>query len=381
MQNLKPFSLLIKPASADCNLRCAYCFYLSRYALYPYSKKHRMSQETLELTIRSYLETEQPNYVFCWQGGEPTLMGVDFFRKVVDVQRKHSRKGSLIVNTLQTNATLINDTFARHFSRYNFLVGVSLDGPSYIHDHHRTYKSGRGSYFDVIRGLECLKRNHVEFNILTLVSDINIEKSGEVYRYLRDMGFFYHQYIPCVEVDRNSRPFPFTISGEAWGNFLCELYDEWSKRDVHTVSVRLFDSIIAYLLHGVHDNCQMGTNCSQYYVVEYNGDIYPCDFFVDSELKLNTIRKKSWKQVAQSKRYLHFGEQKSHWHAQCKICEYLEYCGGDCLKHRPCGKINPRHLSLLCSGWKQFFKHTLPGFEKLAERIRAERLHTPLARF
>jgi uncharacterized protein len=317
---------------------------------------------------------------FVGRGGEPTLMGVDFFRKAVDFQKQYGRKGSFVVNTLQTNATLINDTFARHLSDYNFLVGVSLDGPSHIHDYYRAYKSVRGSYSDVINGLECLKRNHVEFNILTLVSDINIKKGKEVYYYLRDMGFHYHQYIPCVELDPNGQPLPFTVTGEAWGNFLCEVYDEWVKHDTHAVSVRLFDSIIAYLVHGVHDNCQMGTNCSHYYVVEYNGDIYPCDFFVDPELKLGNIKKRSWEQLARSKTYLDFGKQKSDWHKQCKNCEYLSYCAGDCLKHRSCDRKNPHQLSLLCSGWKQFYKHTLPGFEKLAMGIRAERLHPPLAR-
>ena len=307
-----------------------------------------MSDETLEFLIKNYMETQQPNYVFCWQGGEPTLMGVDFFRKVVDFQKKYGRKGSFIINTLKTNGTLINDAFARHLSDYNFLVGVSLDGPSYIHDYYRAYKSGHRSHSDVMRGLECLKRNHVEFNILTLVSDINVNKGKEVYSYLRDSGFLYHQYIPCVEFDGNGQPLPFTVSGEAWGDFLCEVYDEWVKHDIRTVSVRLFDSIISYLVNGIYDNCQMGKNCCQYYVIEHNGDIYPCDFFVDGKLKLGNIEKNSWEQLALSRTYLCFGEQKSDWHEQCENCQFLPLCAGDCLKHRFYGKKKPRQLSWLC---------------------------------
>lgn len=369
MNALNPFTLLIKPASADCNLRCAPCFYLSRCRLYPYTKKHRMSEETLERVIKSFLATKQPSYAFCWQGGEPAIMGMDFFRKVIDLQKKHNRNGSYIINTLQSNATLIDDVFARHLSDSNFLIGVSLDGPRYIHDYYRKYKNGRGSHSDVICGVACLERNHAEFNILTLVSDININKGKEVYSYFRDSGFLYHQYIPCVEFDGNGQPLPFTVSGEAWGDFLCEVYDEWVKHDTRTVSVRLFDSMICYLVNGFHDNCQMGTNCCQYYVIEYNGDIYPCDFFVDAELKLGNIKKSSWEQLAQSKAYLYFGGQKSGWHEQCETCEYLPFCAGDCLKHRLYGKRNLHQLSWLCKGLKQFYRHALPGFSKLANSL------------
>ena len=369
----RPFSLLIKPASADCNLRCAYCFYLSRCALYSSVKKHRMSRRTLEFTIQRFLSIPQDTYPFCWQGGEPTLMGVDFYRRVVDLQRRYCTSGSRIINSLQTNAILMNDRFSRFLSDSNFLVGVSLDGPADIHDHHRKNRAGDGSHADVIRGLKCLKRNHAECNILTLVTDANVNRGEEVYSYLRDAGYLYHQYVPCVEFDANGQAAPFTISGEEWGRFLCDIYDEWIERDTRTVSVRLFDSIIAYLVNGAHDNCQMGSNCCQYYVIEYNGDIYPCDFFVNPGLKLGNTKTDTWEDIGTSSRYRDFGERKSVLTPACTDCENLAFCSGDCLKHRLYGQGEIDQLSRLCKGWKHFYKHALPGFIRLANQIRTER--------
>ncbi|MCK4422813.1 MAG: radical SAM protein, partial [Candidatus Omnitrophica bacterium] len=276
----KPFSLLIKPASADCNLNCAYCFYLGHSSLYPRIKVHRMSDQVLEKLISSYLRTNQPQYSFGWQGGEPTLMGLDFFKRVIQLQQKHGHPGANIANGLQTNAIRIDDEFAKHLSKYNFLVGVSLDGPPEIHDYYRKYKDNRGTHADVMRSIDCLKRNNVEFNILTLVNNINVCQPKEVYHYLCDNGFLYHQYIECVEFDPKGRLLPFAVNGEEWGNFLCAIFDEWIKGDTHRVSIRLFDSILVYMVEGLRNVCKMGQNCCQYLAVEYNGDVYPCDFFI-----------------------------------------------------------------------------------------------------
>ena len=189
----RPFSLLIKPASADCNQRCAYCFYLDRASLYPDASRHRMTDDVLERLISSYLATDQPTYVFGWQGGEPALMGLDFFRRVTALQSKYGRNGSVVANGLQTNATLLEDEFCAHLGKFNFLVGVSLDGPADVHDRYRKYGDGRGTHADVLRGLETLRRHEVEFNILTLVSAANVKRGAEIYRYLRDLGVAYHQ--------------------------------------------------------------------------------------------------------------------------------------------------------------------------------------------
>lgn len=366
----KPFSLLLKPASSDCNLRCAYCFYLSRRALYSSVKRHRMSQETLELTIKRFLSApHQSSYTFCWQGGEPTLMGVEFYRRAINLQRQYCPSGSCIINTLQTNAVLLNDRFSKFLSDSMFLVGVSLDGPADIHDYYRKNILGEGVHARVIQGLECLRRNHTEFNILTLVTDANVKRGKEVYTYLRELGINYHQYIPCVEFDMRGWPAPYTISGEQWGNFLCEIYDEWIKSDTRTVSIRLFDSIITYLVTGSHDNCQMGLECCQYYVIEYNGDIYPCDFFVNSSLKLGNVQTNTWEAVGASSRYLDFGKRKAQIPIACMNCGFLAICSGDCLKHRRYSANDNGPSSWLCTGWKHFYQHALSGFIRLANQI------------
>jgi uncharacterized protein len=364
--NIKPFSLLIKPTSADCNLRCEYCFYLDHCALYPDVKRHRMSDEVVEKMIRSYMSTMQHVYSFGWQGGEPTLMGLEFFKKVVQLQKKYARPGARVANGLQTNGTMIDDEFASFLAENNFLVGVSLDGPDEIHNRYRLNADGRGTHEDVVRGIEALKRNKVEFNILTLVNAANVTRGREVYRYLRDMGIFYHQYIPCVEFDDQGNKMPFAISGDQWGTFLCDIFDEWIQNDKQRVSVRLFDSILNLMVDGVYTTCHHAGNCSQYFVVEYNGDIYPCDFFVKRELKLGNITENSWSEMSSYGKYLQFGSQKNDWNEKCKECEYLNLCSGDCLKHRLYKGGNPRTLSWLCSGWKKFYDHSLPEFRNIA---------------
>lgn len=332
-----------------------------------------MSNSVLEQMISSYMATDQPQYAFGWQGGEPTLMGLDFFKHVTDLQKKYGHPRAQVANGLQTNCILITDDFAKHLAEYNFLVGVSLDGPAGIHNHYRKYAHGRGSHSDVIKGIKVLKRHNVEFNILTLVNHQNVRKPKEIYHYLCDNGFFYHQYIECVEFDKKGRLMPYAVSGREWGDFLCEIYDEWIKSDTRKVSIRLFDSILAMMVDGIANVCQMGCDCRQYFVVEHNGDIYPCDFFVKPELKLGNITEDSWEQLMASPVYAGFGNCKAQWNSRCDECEYLKFCGGDCQKNRFYGRDDPRQLSVLCRGWKQFYEHTLDGFERLADEIRAER--------
>lgn len=369
---MRPFSLLIKPASADCNMRCSYCFYLDRSSLYPHTKHHRMSEAVLERTIQTYMATDQPQYVFGWQGGEPTLMGFDFFQRVIALQKRFGRPGSSVANGLQTNATLIDDRLAKLFAEYHFLVGVSLDGPEYIHNRYRRFIDKQESHEKVIRGIGYLQRHGVEFNILVLVSNATVARAREVYRYLCDSGFLYHQYIPCVEFD--SRKKTFSITGEQWGDFLCELYDEWYPSDSRRVSIRLFDSILAYLVDGAYTICPMGKNCNRYLVVEYNGDVYPCDFFVEKSLRLGNVMRDSWERIYGSEAFGEFGRQKAMWDSQCSRCTYIELCNGDCLKHRMHGGRGSKGPSWLCAGWKKFYEHALGGFQRLAESIRMERI-------
>jgi len=369
---MRTFSLLIKPASADCNLRCPYCFYLKRGGLYRETARHRMSERVLERMVSTYLKTEQPQHVFCWQGGEPTLMGLDFFRRAVELEAGYGKPGSSVANSLQTNGVLIDDEFASFLSKYNFLVGVSLDGPQEIHDRFRVSANGSGSHAQVLKALKRLKRHRVEFNILTLVTSANVTRAKEVYHYLCDMGLLYHQYIPCVEFDGRNNLLPFAVTARQWGDFLCEIFDEWIAPALPKVSVRLFDSILAFLLNGDKTICRMQDDCRRYFVVEYNGDVYPCDFFVDEDKKIGNVMTDAWQELLKSPQYLAFGRLKPRWNQACSECEYLSLCAGDCLKHRLYENNNPKNLSWLCEGWKRFYRHSLPGFKKLAGEIQRE---------
>lgn len=368
-----PFSLLIKPASADCNLDCAYCFYARRPGLNKGTEPRRMSDRVLQRLISSYMGTDQPQYGFSWQGGEPTLMGRDFFNRAVDLQIKHGKPGSRVSNSIQTNGLLIDKPLANLFAGFNFLVGVSLDGPEPIHDMYRKSRSGQGSYQDVMKGIACLQENDVAFNILTLVTPANVNRGRDVFRFLCDKGFFYQQYIECVQWDRSGRPGPFSIDGEEWGRFLCEIFDEWLKSDIYRVSVRLFDAILGLLVNGPAQLCTMGRECNHYLVVETNGDIYPCDFFVRDEFKIGNIVENDWGEFRQSPVFSRFSPQKSRWHSDCDHCRYNFLCAGDCLKNRGYSPSHPGSLSRLCRGWQIFFDHALPGLQEIAETIRKKR--------
>jgi uncharacterized protein len=303
-------------------------------------------------------------------------MGVDFFREVTRLQELHGQAGSVVANGLQTNGLLLDDEFARHLAAYNFLVGVSLDGPAEQHDRFRTHASGRGSHTRVLEGIAALRRHDVEFNILTLVSSANAAVPLQVYDYLCDEGVAYHQYIPCVEFDEVGVPLPWTITGEQWGEFLCVLFDRWWERDQRRVSVRLFDALLEKLIAGTGGLCHMQENCCHYLVVEHNGDVYPCDFFVESERRLGNIATDTWEALRASPAYRSFGKMKSQWSQACAACPYVELCAGDCLKHRFVGHVDPRQLSWLCGGWQQFYAHALPRLRALARELGREQATT-----
>ena len=370
---MRPFSLLVKPASADCNLNCEYCFYLEKCSLFPESRRHRMSDAVLERMVRTYLATAQPVYSFGWQGGEPTLMGQAFFERVVALQQQHGRAGASVSNGLQTNGTLLDPAFTDFLARYRFLVGCSLDGPPAIHDRYRHSRGGRGSHAAVMRGIRNMRASGVEFNILVLVSQANVRRAREVYRYLVDQDFLYHQYIPCVEFNPAGDRMPFAISGPEWGEFLCELFDAWAADDTRRVSIRHFDSVLSKIVDAQDTVCCMSENCCQYFVVEHNGNVYPCDFFVEPHLKLGNVMTDEWESLQRSPVYAEFGRRKCRWHPDCGDCEYLQLCNGDCIKHRNPAFHGPENLSVLCGGWKQFYAHTMDRFAALGQSIRDER--------
>ena len=328
-----------------------------------------MSDIVLEQLMKTYMGTTQEVYSICWQGGEPTLMGTDFFLKAVGFQKKYGAARSRISNSVQTNATLITERMAALFAEYNFLVGCSLDGPQEIHDVYRRTVKGNPTHKQVINCIRMLERHNVAFNILTLVSRANVDHARQIYHYLKNLGFFHHQYIPCVEFDDHKDLMPFAITGDLWGHFMCDLFDAWYPNGISQVSIRNFESILSKKINGTNNVCVMGDNCCTYFVVEYNGDVYPCDFFVEPSLKLGNIMETSWEEMFLSPVYQKFGARKKQWNQLCTSCDHLEFCAGDCLKNRLYNDHPPQTISFLCPGLKTFFNHTRNKFDTLAQKI------------
>ena len=333
-----------------------------------------MSDTVLKQMISSFMRLDMPCYAFGWQGGEPMLMGLDFFHKAVDLMKYYGQSGKQVSNGLQTNGIMLDDEWCQFLRQYNFLVGVSIDGPPEIHDSNRLTIGGTGSHELVMRGLAALNRNHVEYNVLTLVNSLSASSPLDIYCYLRDdLQIIFHQYIECVEFDRNGKLMPFAVTPGAWGEFLCKIFDEWYAHDSRQVSVRLFDSILAKMVDGIANVCSIGDNCCQYFVVEHDGSIYPCDFFVQPERRLGNVGNVNWMFLQNLPLYREFGKRKSMVAEQCSGCRYYALCAGCCQKNRP-GRGNvPGELSILCSGWKMFYEHTIDRFKELSKSIIKER--------
>ena len=371
MNRIKPFPLLIKPASAACNLRCEYCFYIDHLDCIKKGDIPAMSDEVLEKMIVGYMKIPLPEYNFSWQGGEPTILGLDFFKKAVEFQKQYAPPNAKIGNGLQTNATLIDQPMAEFFAEHNFLLGVSLDGPKAIHDKFRLTTSGKQTHSSVMQGINHLRQAKAEFNILCLVTSENVKKAKELYKYYKEKGFNFLQFIPCVEYDDKGDLIHYSISGEQWGEFLCEIFDIWYRKDTRRVSIRHFDSVLNYMVKGQYTQCSMDKDCRQYFVVEYDGGIFPCDFFVEKELQLGSIDTSSWEEALINPLYENFGKRKGEWNSRCSSCKWLRLCHGDCPKMRG-PDAGPDTLSTLCEGWQMFYEHTMERFEKLAQSIKEE---------
>lgn len=331
-----------------------------------------MSDETLEQCIKKYLNSGVTHASFGWQGGEPTLAELDFFRKAVEYQNKYKAPDQMISNALQTNGTLLNDEWGDFLHKHQFLTGISIDGPAEIHDKSRFNAEGQGSHQLVMRGLSILKKHHADFNVLTLVSAANKDNPKQIYEYIKSTGAKYHQYIECIEFDSSGNLMPFALKKGDWGNFLCGIFDEWYKKDTRTISIRLFDSILMYLVYGMKNSCAAGTDCRNYFVVEHNGDVFPCDFYVQPDLKLGNIADGNFQDFQDAKLYSEFGARKRNWNPVCNSCEFLNFCGGCCQKNRPMRGNPPDGLSVLCEDWKIFYQHSLPRFRTLAEEVKKE---------
>lgn len=376
----QPFHVMVKPRGAICNLNCAYCYYLPKDTLYPASD-FRMSDALLEDYVRQYMGAQRgPEVTFGWQGGEPTLMGLDFFRRAVELQQKYAQPGVRVLNTLQTNGTLLNDEWCAFFQANDFLVGISLDGPRACHDTFRVDKGGAGTLDRVMRGVELLVKHRVEFNVLTTVNAANVDQPLPVYRFLRDdVGASFVQFIPIVERSRQDGPganvvTARSISGKQYGEFLTAIFDEWVRRDVGRVFVQLFDVALGVWMGQPASLCVFAKTCGSALAMEHNGDLYACDHFVEPEYKLGNIRQQELVTLASSEQQVRFGLNKSNLPACCDECSVRFICSGGCPRDRllttPAGEPG---LNVLCDGFKAFFTHIDRPMQTMASLIRDRR--------
>ncbi len=367
-----PSLLLVKPAGADCNFRCDYCFYLDAEARRGVPRR-RMSDEVLERMIASYLALELPVHAFCWQGGEPTLMGVDFFRRVTELQERHGRPGTVVANSLQTNAALIDDAFADHLADYRFLVGCSLDGPPRLHDRRRRGAGGGATHDRTLAGLRRLQARGVAVNALCVVHDVNAGHPREVFDHLVGLGFDHLQFLPCVEFGPGGAPRPWTITGRQWGEFLSGIFEAWRDGGL-AVSVRNLDAVLQRLVDDAPGDCTMDDSCRQYLVVEHDGGYYPCDFAVAPDRRLGNVMTMTPAEAMATTGMAEFGRGKAPTSPACGDCRHFDVCRGGCPARRDPREATAREW--LCEGTLAFLDHARGGLQELADAIRGPH-HAP----
>lgn len=369
MSNGKIYSILVKPSSADCNLRCTYCFY--RRPLDPYKDRQRprMNDEVLSALIEQFLQMNWRGAGFSWQGGEPTLMGIDFFKKVTDLQMKYGSPGQQVGNAIQTNGVLLNDEWARFLGRYKFLAGISLDGPEHIHDHYR----GKGTFQKVMNAIRLLRAHKVEFNTLTVVNDITSEKVDEVFDFLHGNDFFYLQFIPCVERDLETGEItPFSVKTSQYEKFLCRAFDRWYGKGRPYFSVRLFDNVLQAYLGMEAEACEFRKACGDYVVVEYNGDVYPCDHLVFKEWYMGNMLETPLEKIVCGEIAQKFNTLKPAKDKRCSKCRWNFICNHGCPRYRFPYPDRPSEKHYLCEAYEKFFRYSEKKFRKLAARLRSE---------
>jgi uncharacterized protein len=385
------FHVILKPNGPICNLRCAYCYYLSKEQLYPDSS-FRMTDQVLEDFTRQYIQAQQvPEVTFGWQGGEPLLMGLDFFRRAVELQGLHQPSGTRVINTLQTNGVLLDDEWCCFLREHGFLVGLSLDGPRELHDAYRVDKGDNPTFDRAMAGAALLRRHGIEFNILTTVHAANADHPLEVYRFLRDqVRAQFMQFIPIVERDTpvvglqdNSefgsqdgrRVTARSVTGRQYGRFLTAIFDEWVRGDVGRVYVQIFDTTLAAWAGQRPGLCVFDETCGLALVMEHNGDLYACDHFVEPQYRLGNIQETHLVEMVGSERQRQFGLAKRDRLTQyCWECRVRFACNGGCPKNRvlqtPDGEPG---LNYLCAGYRAFFTHVEQPMRIMATELRAGR--------
>lgn len=387
MQTVNQCHVMTKPSSSKCNLDCSYCFYLEKEKLYPDQSQWQMTEETLELYVSQYIQAQRDHVVqFAWQGGEPTLMGLDFFRKVIRLCDQYGA-GKQITHAFQTNGILLNDEWCEFFVTHQFLIGLSIDGPQPLHDKYRLNRAQRGSFDKVMNAVSLLKKHKVDFTTLTVVSDANAEHALEVYQFLKHIGSTYMQFIPLVEREveqatqsglsfvspdiTEAQVTSWSVSPLQYGRFLTAIFDEWVKKDVGRVFVQTFDNSISSWCGEPAGICIFSQTCGHAFALESNGDLYNCDHFVYPEHKLGNIHHTSIFEMNNSEQAIEFGQNKKKLLTpDCKSCEFLFACNGGCPKHRfnvsPSGF--PQH-NYFCQGYKHYFRHIAETMGQIRELI------------
>ncbi len=374
----RSFHVMTKPIGPLCNLDCKYCFYLEKEALFPSDENFKMNDEVLETYVRKYIQSQNtPEIQFAWQGGEPTLMGLDFFRKVTALQRQYAN-GRPVHNAFQTNGTNLDDEWCEFFAREKFLIGLSLDGPKHIHNRYRVDKGGAGSHERVMNALRTLKKWRVEFNTLTCVTRQSPDEAVEIYDFLKQQGVQFMQFIPIVErIDglEGSAVTSWSVSSEGFGDFLNAIFDEWIKADIGRIFVNIFDVMLSAWSGMEPGLCTFARRCGQAVAMEHDGGVYSCDHYVYPSHFLGNIMDISLEEMIYSPAQVKFGNDK--WDALpkvCRECDFLFACNGECPKHRfidaPDGEPG---LNYLCAGYKKFFGHIDPTMRKMAALVQKGR--------
>lgn len=372
--------VMAKPSSSICNLDCKYCFYLEKEKLYPERNKNwQMDDETLEQFVKQQIAAQSgPEVHFAWQGGEPTLMGIDFYKKAIEFVNKYAN-GKTVHHAFQTNGILLNDKWCEFFKEHNFLIGISIDGPKEMHDAYRVSRSGKGTHSKVMKGVRMLQKHDIPFNTLTVVNDLNSQHPREVYHFLKKIGSTFMQFIPLVECEATNvgenelklvhpdqpveaKVTDWSVRSLQFGKFLSEIFDDWIKKDVGQIFVQTFDSTLANWLGQPGAVCIFSETCGNALALEANGDLYSCDHYVYPEYKLGNIHEIDIVDLNTSEKAIQFGQdKKERLTPDCKECKFQFTCHGGCPKHR--FDMSPKqfpHHNYLCKGYYHFFEHTAP---------------------
>jgi uncharacterized protein len=370
--------VLVKPASADCNLNCEYCFYHQR-STDPYAQAdrtpalRRMSLETLERMVGQLLPLAGPQPNFGWQGGEPTLAGLPFFEHVVRKQQELKEQHQTISNALQTNAILLDKDWAQFLREHRFLVGVSIDGPQELHDKYRFDYGDNETFSRVMKRLDLLREHKVEFNLLCVVNRLTADRPEQIYEFLTGEGFQWLQFIPAVERDKRGRITPFSVTAKQYGNFLCRMFDCWYSDGEPKVSVRLFDELVGIGAGQPPGSCQLNEVCGGLYVVvEHNGDVYPCDFFVESAWRVGNLVETPLAELVAGPVIREFAQIKPNAGTKCAKCRWQGICRNGCPHYRSLGNGTFLDLDYLCEAYYRFYTHAIPKLQKLLQAYRAD---------